>query len=87
MAATVKQALCGLSPQYNLFNLRVRNDAAVEVGRDDASYPMSVKHKGKEFWKTGKIGKRIKDGKEAAEYESSDDWRVWRTSDGEVYED
>ena len=28
MAATVKQALCGLSPQYNLFNLRVRNDAA-----------------------------------------------------------
>ena len=37
MAATVKQALCGLSPQYNLFNLRVRNDAAVEVGRDDAT--------------------------------------------------
>ena len=45
------------------------------------------KHEKKEWHFTGKVGKRIKNGKQAFEYEAEDKDRVWVTVDGEIYKD
>lgn len=64
--------------------------------RVDASFPESVKYKGRTYHSTGKTGKRISNGKEAHEYEEYEDLntsskrtgrRVWRDATGEIYPD
>lgn len=65
-----------------------------DIVRSDALNPYSLNYQGRKYEFTGKTGKRISNGKTAAEYESVDRtgrWeghRVWReTESGTVYPD
>lgn len=67
---------------------RVRDALGSIKGTKDADGPHSVKYKGKEYWKTGKTGKRISNGEKVEEYEEvgAGAGRVWReVKSGVVY--
>ena len=79
----------------------VRGPATFPVRRPEGTvfvtvpvnWPPSVRHGGKTFFQTGKLGHRVGDQAQAAEYEAVDGQghrtgeRVWLLDDGTVTED
>ncbi len=63
-----------------------------ELKAATASFPMTVKFKGKTYSRTSKVGTNFKSGLPSAEYRSygesgHEDDRVWRDASGKVEED
>jgi hypothetical protein len=73
--------------------LKPVNEDSMSHDEMNKHYPAIVKHKGKDYHRTGKQGTRFKGGEHTAEYRNSDheetglDHRMWRTKSGKHHDE